>query len=300
MSMIPVRKTDVVIGRPLPYSLYDRNNKLLLKAGVIVQSQNQLQILSERGLYRDKAAVNLPPLTARAAKHSDTKPEPERNDIELDFEAVKLKVGDVLQLQGVGDDAQRHTVRFLGYNKGGSVMVSAPVLNGGYAIVKQDSAFVVRFFSGKSVYAFPTHVLKSANTPYPYLHLSYPRVVKGMRVRRGQRASVRIIASVVDATGSSHAGTLLDISKGGALLAARNPLGAKEEELSLKFRLKFDDLDQFLQVRGVIRSVQTNPDAENEALAIQHGLEFTEVPEDGRLALTAFVYHKLIELSESN
>lgn len=52
--MIPVRKTDVVLGKPLPYSLYDQNNKLLLKAGVVVQTQNQLDVLSERGLYRDR------------------------------------------------------------------------------------------------------------------------------------------------------------------------------------------------------------------------------------------------------
>lgn len=299
MSMIPVRKTDVVIGKPLPYSLYDHNNKLLLKAGVVVQTQNQLEVLSERGLYRDKAAVNTPPLTARAARDTEAKPEVERNDIELDFEGIQLRVGDPLQLQGVGDDAQRHTVRFLGYNKGGSVMVSAPVLDGGYAIIKQDTAFVVRFFSGKSVYAFPSHVLKSANTPYPYVHLAYPRKVKGMRVRRSQRAAIRVITSVTDSSGASHAGTLMDISKGGALLAARSALGKKGEVLSLKFRLQFDEIDQFLQVGATIRSVQQNPDAGKDAQAIQHGLEFTEVPDDERLALTAFVYHKLIEISES-
>jgi hypothetical protein len=79
--MIPVRKTDVALGKPLPYSLFDSNNKLLLKAGVIVQTQNQLDVLSERGLYRDHVATSLPSVTARAGQEGETKRESEKNGV---------------------------------------------------------------------------------------------------------------------------------------------------------------------------------------------------------------------------
>ncbi|HEY9191629.1 MAG TPA: flagellar brake protein [Methyloversatilis sp.] len=296
--MIPVRKTDVVLGKPLPYSLFDSNNKLLLRAGVIVQTQNQLDVLSERGLYRDKVSNTLPSVTARAGQDAEPKPEADKGGILLDLEEIRLQIGDVLQLQAAGEDSQRYTLRLLGYSKGRSVMVTAPMVDGGYAIVKQDAAFVVRFFSGKSVYAFPAHVLKMANTPFPYLHLSYPKKVRGMRVRRGQRAAVRIIAAVTDAAGKPHAATLIDISKGGALLAAKATLGATGDAMRCKFRLQFDDIDQFVQVGVVIRSVSNASEPENEAVAVNHGVEFTDVPEQDRLALTAFVYHQLIQASE--
>lgn len=297
--MIPVRKTDVMLGKPLPYSLYDQNNKLLLKAGVIVQTQNQLDVLSERGLYRDTVAANMPQVTARAGQEGEAKAPSEKEGILLDLEEIRMQVGDVLQMQGAGEDGQRHTVKLLGYARGRSVMVTPPMIDGAYAIVKQDAAFVVRFFSGKSVYAFPAHVLKMSNTPFPYLHLSYPKKVRGMRVRRAQRASVKLITAVTDAYGALYAGTLLDLSKGGALLAAKAPVGGQGDELQLKFRLQFDDIDQFVHVKAVIRMAQRNQEADSESLAFNHGLEFLEVQESDRLALSAFTYKKLIEASEA-
>lgn len=177
-------------------------------------------------------------------------------------------------------------------------MVTPPMVDGAYAMVKQDATFVVRFFSGKSVYAFPAHVLKMSNTPFPYLHLSYPKKVRGMRVRRAQRASVRLITSLTDMYGALYAGTLIDISKGGALLAAKAALGEIGDLLQLKFRLQFDDIDQFVHVKAGIRSVRSNPDPESEAHAVQHGLEFVEVQGSDRLALSAYTYQKLIEASD--
>lgn len=294
--MIPVRKTDVVLGKPLPYSLYDQNNKLLLKAGVVVQTQNQLDVLSERGLYRDRMAANQ--VQAPSSIVPDGEPAPDKDGILLDLEDIRLQIGDVLQLQGAAADAPRHAVKLLGYAKGRSVMVTPPMVDGAYAMVKQDAAFVVRFFSGKSVYAFPAHVLKMSNTPFPYLHLSYPKKVRGMRVRRAQRASVRLISSVTDMYGALYAGTLVDISKGGALLAAKAALGEIGDLLQLKFRLQFDDIDQFVHVRAGIRSVRSNPEPESEAFALHHGLEFVEVQGSDRLALSAYTYQKLIEASD--
>lgn len=296
--MIPVRKSDVAIGKPLPYSLYDQNNKLLLKAGVMVQTQNQLDVLSERGLYRDTVSTSLPSVTARAGQENEVRRDGDKSGVQIELEEIRLQIGDIFQLQGTGDDGQRYTVRLLGYSKGRSVMVTAPMIEGSYAIVKQDAAFVVRLFSGKSVYAFPAHVLKMANTPFPYLHLSYPKKVSGMRVRQAQRAAVRIIASVTDAAGAAHAATLIDISKGGALLAGKSALGAPGSAFTCKFRLQFDDIDQFVQVGGVIRSVTHASDPEGEQAILNHGVEFTDIPEQDRLALTAFVYNRIIALSE--
>ena len=297
--MIPVRKNDVVLGKPLPYSLYDQNNKLLMKAGVVVQTQNQLDVLSERGLYRDRVAANMARMNVHAGPDAEPKTSPEKEGILLDLEEIRMQVGDVLQLQAAGEDGQRHAVKLLGYARGRSVMVTPPMVDGAYAIVKQDAAFVVRFFSGKSVYAFPAHVLKMSNTPFPYLHLSYPKKVRGMRVRRAQRAGVKLITSVTDMYGALYAGTMLDISKGGTLLAAKAAIGSVGDQILLKFRLQFDDIDQFVHVRAAIRSAQKNPDADRESLAFIHGLEFVEVQESDRLTLSAFTYQKLIEASEA-
>ncbi|WP_439535092.1 flagellar brake protein [Methyloversatilis sp.] len=296
--MIPVRKSDVALGKPLPYSLFDQHNTLLLKAGVIVQTQNQLDVLSERGLYRDRSGGGMPSVTVHASHPSDSKPEVDNGAVELDLDDIRLRIGDVVQLQGAADDAPRHTVRLLGHMKGRSVMVTAPMVDGSYALVKQDATFVVRFFSGKNVHAFPARVLKSVNTPFPYLHLSYPKKVSGMRIRRTQRAAVRVIAAVTDPAGASHAATLIDLSKGGALLAGRTAFGDLGEPVVCKFRLRFDDIDQLVQLAGLIRSVSEGRDDDGEAAVFNHGIQFAEIPAQDNLALTAYIYHQLIAASE--
>lgn len=296
--MIPVRKTDVVLGRPLPYSLYDQDSKLLLRAGVVVQTQNQLDLLSERGLYRDRMAANQAATAVAAGPVDEVEAGGESGGIVRDLEDIRPQIGDVLQMQGVADGALRHAVKLLGYAKGRSVMVTPPMVDGAYAIVKQGSAFVVRFFSGKNAYAFPAHVLKMSNTPFPYLHLSYPKEVRGMRVRRAQRAGVRLIASVSDMYEALHSGVLMDISKGGALLAVRSVIGDVGDRIGLKFRVQFDDIDQFVHVWATIRSVRNNPDPDNGALAIHHGLEFAEVQGSDKLVLAAYTNQKLIEATD--
>ena len=68
--------------------------------------------------------------------------------------------------------------------------------------------------------------------------------------------------------------------------------------VQLKFRLQFDEIDQFVHVKAGIRSVRDNPAAESESGAVHHGLEFVEVQASDRLALSAYTYQKLIEASD--
>jgi c-di-GMP-binding flagellar brake protein YcgR len=284
--MIPVRKTDVVLGKPLPYSLFDGSSTLLLREGGVVQSQDQLDALGERGLYRRRPRASAPA--------PDEAPVADPRSKLLALDDIRLQVGDILQLQGDGEGRTRHAVRLLGYARGRSVMVAAPMVDGAYALVRQDASFVVRCFSGRSVYAFQAHVLKSASTPFPYLHLSYPKQVRGMQVRDAQRADIRIVASVTDPHGAARAATLLDISKGGARLGARSDLGQTGDEIRCKFRLRFDDIDQLVDLKAVLRSVSDAGGLADDAATTHYGIEFTDVQETDRLALTAFVYQRLI------
>lgn len=51
-----VNKGDISVGRPLPYNCYDEGGKLLLKKGMILVNERQLELLIERGLYSDGLA----------------------------------------------------------------------------------------------------------------------------------------------------------------------------------------------------------------------------------------------------
>ena len=58
-TLVPVRKGEIAIGKPLPWAVYDANRVLLLNKGVEVTSEFQLQTLMEKGLYRAGGAADL-------------------------------------------------------------------------------------------------------------------------------------------------------------------------------------------------------------------------------------------------
>lgn len=291
MEMVQVMKGDVQLGKPLPYSLYDDGKNLLVRAGNVVQTESQLEELSSKGLYRRQAAQS----DVTSAKTRPAAPE-RSTETCATLEDVKPQIGDPLQLQTVGDQqAQRYGVRLIGFLKGRSVIVSTPVQDGKVLFMREGQSFVVRLFSGRSAYAFPSTVWKVANTPYPHLHLTYPAQLRGVVVRRSGRAKVNLIAAVVDAQGRAGAGALIDISKGGASLTSKTVLGAKGDMLQVKFRILLDEFEQYINIGAIVRAVTRQAQTEGEPEVIQHGLEFADVPSHDALALTAFVYQKLLE-----
>ncbi len=54
MSKTKLKPSDISIGKPIPWAAYDGNGALLLNKGYVIQSQHQLDILLDRGLYRNK------------------------------------------------------------------------------------------------------------------------------------------------------------------------------------------------------------------------------------------------------
>jgi hypothetical protein len=48
--LVPVRKAEIELGKPLPFAVYDVNRNLLLNRGVVVTSEHQLEELTSRGL----------------------------------------------------------------------------------------------------------------------------------------------------------------------------------------------------------------------------------------------------------
>ncbi len=71
MEQRRITMSDIVVGKPLPWDVYDANNKLLLRKGHVVQREHQVETLISRGLFvaatNDKSYVS--GAAAAAAKH---------------------------------------------------------------------------------------------------------------------------------------------------------------------------------------------------------------------------------------
>lgn len=295
MPFAPVSPLDLSVGQPMPWALYDKNEKLLLAQGALIDSDEQIEAMMANGLFRE---VDAPPeATATAAARPASPPQGESQQEEKLLEETKLAIGDPMQLQAQYDGAQaRFTVKLIGYLKGKSLIVTSPTRDGSTLLMREGQSFIVRMFSGKSAYAFATSIFKVANVPYPHLHLTYPRSVKGVVVRRGgARAKVRLIAAVRNSAGTSQAGILSDLSTGGGSLLCDAPLGAKDARIIVKFKVTVAGSEQLLQIPGIVRNIQPDHSSDKGPPKVMHGVQFVDVPPEDNVVLTAFVYQKLLE-----
>ena len=291
MAYERVKEGELQVGEPVPWALYDAEERLLLARGVVIESDRQVQELMSRGLFRRLKLAS--PLAA--AQQGQAPHEQPREELK-GFEDIKLAVGDSFQLQGQsGSVTVRYYVKLIGYLRGKGIIVTTPTQDGKVLLMREGQSFIVRMFSGKSVYAFPTSVFKVANVPYPHLHLTYPSQVKGLVVRRGARVKVHLIAAAQDARGQTYAATLTNLSTGGCALLAKSPLGRKDEPISVRFRLYVNETEQYLYLSGVIRNVHGEAVEEGSTPMVQHGIQFTEVAPNDNMVLTAYVYQKLFE-----
>lgn len=217
-------------------------------------------------------------------------------DKRLRLEDVRLKIGETVQLQSTAErDPPRHYVKLIGYAKGRSFIVTTPTQDGSYLLVRDGLGYVVRMFAGKNIYAFSASVIRSANTPYPHLHLTYPDEVVTRAVRGAERVDVRLIASVDNGSGRPVPATVENLSASGAGLHSRSQLGAVGAELKLGFKLELDGIARVLSIAAVVRIVQPSVTTEGEWMT---GVAFRAIEAEQRLLLSGYIYRALAESAD--
>jgi c-di-GMP-binding flagellar brake protein YcgR len=298
--LMPVRKSEIEVGKPLPFAIYDADRNLLLNQGVIVVSEHQLEGLLERGLFRESRLQRLA-ITQTALEEGKSidswggaaKPQEES----LSFEAIKLMTDDTLQMQPLLEgQSERFTVRVIGLMKPKSVLVTAPMVDGKLIFIRDGQTYLIRAFSGLNVCAFKARVLKSQLQPFPYLHLSYPDSVQAMRIRKTMRAPASIIVAVHESEDGRQvgAGKLADISVGGAKLLSTTILGKKDQSLWLSFKVKLGDMEEYVKTPAIIRSLGEEDDDQGKPMK-SFGIQFGELTQSQRLIIMNLVYQHLLK-----
>jgi hypothetical protein len=303
VSLVPVRVSELAVGKPLPQAIYDWHGNLLLAAGCVIESKSQLEGLIDNGFIHDSAWDLAPkparePMLSVSSRRNSPEPAPEPQDtnsskeIVVGMDDVRWCVGETLYLQQIDNPSIRYTVRLIGFVKNKTVMVTAPAIDGKLEFVRDGQTFIVRAFAGKKAYAFVTSAVKSVHSPHPYLHLAFPKEVRCTVVRRGVRAQVKIIASVgLDNPERVGAAVLTDLSMGGASGTLKQLLGQKGEEGQIKFKVHAAGQDEILNLKMVLRSIGPAEGGDG----YKHGFEFLDVSIHERLILSAFVHQTLAE-----
>lgn len=297
--MVPVRKAEIELGKPLGFAVYDADHNLLLNRGVVVATDNQVDVLLQKGLFRERIREKAGHVAARLDddKPADAGGFATPREESLSFDAVKLMPGDALQLQPMLEgQTERFTVHVIGVMKPRSVLVTMPVVEGKLIFVRDGQTYLVRAFSGLNVCAFKARVLKSQLQPFPYLHLSYPDSVQAMRIRKAMRAPASIIVAVQQSEEGKQigAGRLVDISVGGAKMFSPMKLGEKGDSLWLSFKVKLGDMEEYVKTPVIIRSEGEEEDEQGKRMKA-FGVQFGEIGQSQRLIIMNLVYQHLLK-----
>jgi len=212
---------------------------------------------------------------------------------------LRLQVGDTLHLEIVSDlTEQRHPVKVIGYAPGLSIVVTTPRIEKKVRLVQIGQTVNIRLMGARRIIGFRSSVIRTLFTPYPHLHLSYPKELSSIELRRTQRVTVNIVAAIKNEkfSGEPIPAIFIDLSAGGGLLESDFPLGAMGDALSIAIRLQVAEQERYLSLSAKIHSIQPAEGISKISASprSQHGIEFLAVPPDNRLVLYAFVYEQIV------
>lgn len=298
----PLPKNLIQVGIPIAHPIYDSDGILLMRAGTIVTTESQLEKLYERGLYLNlKSSESIKRQNSESTAIEKNSQEPELSDNQnlVDLSLKSIIIGELLQVSPLSDDTNtiKYFVKYLGGLDKKSIICTLPMVDEKVVFIKLHSGLQVKLFSGKDVYKFTTSVEAVFSTPYPHLHLKFPKVVYGKNLRRNQRVSVSIISSLInkspgDFVNVKSAGRIIDLSLGGAMIDATKVFGSTRDDLECTFKINQDDKEVILAIPCILRSIA---EATNDSGAIiyKHGVQFKEIALQDKAVLQNYIFQSL-------
>lgn len=299
-DLIPLRKTDLEIGKPLRWSVYDTHGVLLLARGLLLDSEHKIEVLFKKGLFRSprRELVHARKSADFPLRDEELSP-PVHYRLERDKDKIadpiaRLPIGIVVSLQANADDTgDRYVCRYIGYLEGKSLLVTNPLSEGRLVPCHDGQNFYVRCFNGKTALAFKSRIAKANLVPFPYLHLSFPKEITVMKVRESLRAAVDIIATVAIG-GANVAVRVVDLGVGGAHILAGNPLGQKGEAGEISFRITIEDIEAYIVAAITIRSREVA--TEDGKSRFGYGVQFKALAKEHKAMIMNLVYRARVEL----
>lgn len=299
-NLMPISRSTLKLGKPLPCSVYNANGELLLSQGYVVETEAQIDMLAESGYLKSNTSSFTPSRQqeAPASRQAIEKgagggaAEAQSGQVEqkVALDEVRWQIGENFFLHQQGS-SNRYTARLVGYIKNKTILVTMPLVEDKFVLIREGQSFVVRAFSGKKAYAFTAFVVKTVHTPFPYLHLSYPRELSCATIRHRARIPVSIISSIsVDGQPEAISAVLTDMSLGGVSAVIKHPYGEIGQRGRVRFKISAVGETLLMDLAIILRSI-----APIDSGGCRHGFEFVDLSTHDRLVLSAFFHQAEIE-----
>jgi c-di-GMP-binding flagellar brake protein YcgR len=300
-ALSPLAKADLEIGKSLPFSIFDRDGKLLLAEGQPVSSQRQLEELASKGMCHNPRWVTKIGAQLAAKSPTDTtttvsKVEsallprilPARLTTEDPFET-----GSYLKMSWQGQSKNSFPVRLIGSIGRLAVLVTHPMQDGKCVFVKEGQICDFQTTFGVSIYRFSSMIEKVLLSPNPLLVISWPHDThyNVKVVRRQRRVNCDLPATIRLDTEKSMVSDSFSVVVGNISTGGVEVLSAKILPLHIgqcvliAFQIILEDRKYLVECMAEVVSRQTDP----TAYSFTYSFSFKELTDEQFSTVHAYV-----------
>jgi c-di-GMP-binding flagellar brake protein YcgR len=276
----------VPVGTPLDWPIVDNDGTLLFDAGAILVGVEERKFLFDNFRPQRGDVVEASGSTGAdgSARHDTSDP--------LSVKDMHLTIGALIGVrQHIGSAAPMHPCRIIGFAPNEALFATPPLFEGKHLPLGVGENVEIVAIASQAVFRFVCTVEAVCQSPFDYIVLSKPGVIRRLRERKSIRVRARLAVRYgIGETGNSYEG--IGLAKGvsalGMSLSASWPLGQIGDRLRVAFQLKSKDLDTFIETGAVIRNVQKGAAGEPAV----HGLELDRLDVAQQMAMKVFVFDR--------
>jgi hypothetical protein len=285
---LPGEKQKIVVGSPLPFSVFGAEGQLLLAEGAVVGSDHTRRMLLLKGVYHDSIEEEALPEENRGAAEST--PQAPLPALRRDYGAASVGRRFALTIAAPDGD-ENYSAWVIGVHDR-SIIVTAPRrTNGALVTFKLGQACVCRAFQMTSAFRFRSTVTRVIFEPFPHLHIEAPQHVERRTVRNRPRAAVFV--DVIIEAPSPTAAVIVDLSASGGRLAVEEGVNfLRGHGLRIGMKIQLIDSTFDLTLKANVVRVFGVSDGRHPKVHF-YGIRFEGLSELERLVLHGYVSGEL-------
>ena len=285
----PAEKERIIVGRPLPFSVFGAEGQLLLAEGSVVESDRARQMLLRKGVYRD--AVSREDTTPdTACELADGLAEAPLSALQKDYGAASAGHRFALSIAS-SDSDEAYSTWVIGVHNQSIILTAPRRPNGSLVSVTVGQAWLCRAFQMTSAFRFRSTVLKVVFEPFPHVHIEAPQHVERRTVRGKPRAAV-FVDVTLEAPLAAPA-VIVDLSVSGGRLAVEEAIKLERgQALRIAMKLELIDSQFELSLKASVVALFGASDGRHPKVVF-YGIKFESLTEVERLVLHSFVSGQL-------
>lgn len=289
IDLIRLERSDIPLGNPTRFPIFDLHYSLLLSEGQTIATETQRDSFIDIGAYR-VANWHSYLHDIRTLHDNDCDATQSYN-----FTSLKLQPNTTLHIRQLDTEDKPFTAfKLLGWLEEQSLIVSGVERSGEIYAPHIGTRVECKLIAGQGVVTFTSTVLTNLTTPYPHLHLSYPKHLQVRQLRKHLRVTVTVPARAIhnDESSNAHDVSMANLSTHGGMLESPELFAQVGDKVSVQFFLLVAGQEHQLQLNALVRNVHTYGDIKP---LVCYGLEFQNTPGAEQSLLEHYVFQSMLE-----